>query len=146
METSTPARLILLVEDRPDRVHMIADVLRGSSVPHHLITLDRREQVLDYLRRRGNYTDAVRPDLILLNLDLTHQDGLALLGEIKNDPILRRTPIVVLTNAMTQEDILGIYALQGNCCTVAAEEIERLSQIVKRIEEFWLGIVTLPSE
>lgn len=146
MEATTAKRLILLVEDNPDRVQIVADVLRGSAVPHRLVTLEKIDGVMDFLRRQGAYTDAPRPDLILLNLDLSHQDGRALLANIKGDSTLRRIPVVVLTNRMTQAEILSIYTLHGNCCAIAAQEVERLAQIVEQIENFWLGIVTLPRE
>jgi two-component system, chemotaxis family, response regulator Rcp1 len=146
MAASNPTRLILLVEDRVDRVDTIGEVLRGSSFPYRLINIGTPDRVLRYLRRQGDYSEAIRPDLILLSLNLADSDGRELLRDIKSDPQLRRMPIVVLTDGISSSDVLDIYALHGNSCTIADREREQLSRIIKRIEDFWFGIVTLPSE
>lgn len=101
---------------------------------------------IDFLHHQGNYSDAPRPDLILLDLNLPGKDGLEVLAEIKTHSRLRRIPIVVLTLSDRAEDILTAYSLQGNCYVIKSSDIESLVQLVKRIEEFWLGIVTLPVE
>jgi two-component system, chemotaxis family, response regulator Rcp1 len=123
-------------------MQLIATALQTAG--HHVIAFARGQETLDFLHRRGEYGDAVYPDLMLLELDLPDRDGRDILAEIKSVPGLRRIPIVVLTTAASEADILNTYALQGNCHVVKTTDVERLLTIVTRIEAFWLGLVTLP--
>jgi two-component system, chemotaxis family, response regulator Rcp1 len=150
MEAATPERLILLIEDRvddpaqplPERANSIASAIESSQ--HRVISLHDGLQAIDFLHQRGEYSDSPRPDLILLELNLPGKDGREILAEIKASHQLRRIPIVVLTTADSEADIFNTYALQGNCHVVKSTDLDRLCQIVHRIEEFWFGIVTLP--
>jgi two-component system, chemotaxis family, response regulator Rcp1 len=146
MDEDTPERLILLIEDSldvlPDRAQSIVSAIELPQ--HRVIVLNDGLQAIDFLHQRGEYPDAPRPDLILLELNLPGKDGREILAEIKSSPELRRIPIVVLTTADSEVDIFNTYALQGNCHIVKSTDLDRLTAIVKRIEEFWFGIVTLP--
>ena len=146
MEESPAQRLILVVEDNPEHIHLIKDALTENSGQHQIMAIADGMEAMDFLHRRGNYREATRPDLILLDLNLSGKDGRELLAEIKANPQLRRIPIVVLTLSDHEEDIFQSYALQGNCYVIKSSDLEQLFQTVKRIEEFWLGIVTLPLE
>ncbi len=146
MEESPAERLILVVQDNPEHTDLIKAALNENSGRRKIVAISDGLQALDFLHRRGNYADARRPDLILLDLNLPEKDGRELLAEIKADQQLRRIPIVVLTISANEEDIFRSYALQGNCYVVKSCDLEQLFQLVKRIEEFWLGIVTLPVE
>jgi two-component system, chemotaxis family, response regulator Rcp1 len=137
-------RSILLIEADLDRTKLIMEVLGSSAIECRVIALANGIEALDFLLRQGNYEHAARPDLILLELNLPDKDGHELLAEIKTNPELRRIPIVVLTTAASEADILNTYALQGNSHVVKSDDLDRLAAIVRRIEEFWLGIVTLP--
>lgn len=144
MEKSPAERLILVLEDNPDHTRLIKDALNENSFQHQIVAIADGTQAMDFLHRRGEYVDAPRPDLILLDLNLPGKDGRELLAEIKADPRLRRIPIVVLTLSAAEEDIFKSYALQGNCYVIKSSDLEQLYQIVKHIKEFWFGIVTLP--
>lgn len=146
MEKSPIERLILIVEDNPDHASLITNALTENSTHYRIVTIADATQASDFLHHRGEYADARRPDLILLNLHLPGKDGKEILAEIKADPQLHRIPIVVLTMPHSEEDIFGIYALQGNCYVIKSDDLQHLTQTVKRIEEFWLRIVTLPLE
>lgn len=146
MEKSPAERLILVLEDNPDHTRLIKDALNEKSFQHQIVAIADGTQAMDFLHRRGEYVDAPRPDLILLDLNLPGKDGRELLAEIKADPRLRRIPIVVLTLSAAEEDIFKSYALQGNCYVIKSSDLEQLYQLVKHIEEFWFGIVTLPVE
>jgi two-component system, chemotaxis family, response regulator Rcp1 len=137
-------RSILLIETDLDRGQQIEAALSSQGGQHRVISIADGGQAMDFLQRRGEYTNAPRPDLVLLELNLPGKDGRDVLAEIKSSAELRRIPIVVLTNADSPEDIFNTYAMQGNCHVVKSTEIESLLAIVRRIEEFWLGIVTLP--
>jgi two-component system, chemotaxis family, response regulator Rcp1 len=142
MDESAPERSILLIDHDLDRAQLIETALQ--SFQHRVMTIADGIEAIDFLYRRGDYVNVPRPDLILLELNLPGNDGQDLLAKIKTDPQLRRIPIVVLTTAATAADIFSTYLLQGNCHVVQSTDIDRLCQVVQRIEEFWFGIVTLP--
>lgn len=146
MEASPAKRLILVLEGNPDHTRLIEDALNHNSVERQIVAIADGIQAMDFLHRRGEYVDAPRPDLILLNLNLPGKDGREILAEIKADVQLRRIPIVVLTTCASVEDIFTSYAVQGNCYVIKSSDLAQLFGLVKRIEEFWLGIVTLPVE
>lgn len=137
-------RSILLIEADLDRAKLIMEVLGSSEIECCIVAIANGIEAIDFLLRQGIYENAARPDLILLELNLPDKDGRELLAEIKANPDLRRIPIVVLTTAASEADILNTYALQGNSHVVKSDDLDRLAAIVRRIEEFWLGIVTLP--
>ena len=103
-------------------------------------------EAMAYLRQEGEYADAIRPDIILLDLNLPQKDGREVLAEIKDDPELKRIPVVVLTTSRNEEDIAQSYNLHVNCYITKSRNISELFKIVKGIEEFWLKTVTLPFE
>lgn len=146
MQGFSDQRLILIVESDPVYVDTIYRAFNPEAVQYQLEMIADGQQALAFLQQRGDYAGARRPDLILLALNLPGKGGHQILAEIKADPHLRRIPIVVLTVSDREEDILTSYALQGNCYVIKPADRDRLFQIVKRIEEFWLGIVTLPGE
>ena len=143
MDESAPERSILLIDDDRDRAKLIETALQ--SFQHRVVTISGSVEAIDFLNRRGDHVDAPRPDLILLELNLPGDDGQDLLAKIKADQQLRRIPIVVLTTAASEADIFSTYLLQGNCHIVKSTDLDKLCQIVQRIEEFWFGIVTLPA-
>ena len=143
MDESAPERSILLIDDDRDRAKLIETALQ--SFQHRVVTISGSVEAIDFLNRRGDYVNAPRPDLILLELNLPGDDGQDLLAKIKADQQLRRIPIVVLTTAASEADIFSTYLLQGNCHIVKSTDLDKLCQIVQQIEEFWFGIVTLPA-
>jgi two-component system, chemotaxis family, response regulator Rcp1 len=150
MEEPTTQRTILLIEHDRARSQLIATALQTDG--HRVIPLESGEQALAYLDRCGRDEDKPRPDLILLELNLPDRDGREILAEIKARSTLRRIPIVVLTTAASADDIFNTYIQQGNCHVVKSDDLigeacqndDRLLTIVRRIEAFWLGLVTLP--
>ncbi|MBF2025265.1 MAG: response regulator [Oscillatoriales cyanobacterium C42_A2020_001] len=146
MEELSVERFILVVENNPAHVRLIQTVLSESAVPHRVMAIADGNEAMHFLQRQGIYENVDRPDLVLLDLNLPGKDGRDVLAEMKTDVHLRRIPVVVLTSSTREEDVVTSYTLQGNCYVIKSHEIESLIQVVKRIEEFWLGIVTLPSE
>lgn len=135
---------ILLVEDSPADVRLAHETLRESKIRNRLHTVADGEEALRFLRREGSYSDAPRPDLILLDLNLPRKDGRATLAEIKADPSLRRIPVVVLTISDAEEDVARTYDLHANCYIRKPLDLEQFSRVVRAIESFWFTIVTLP--
>ena len=106
---------VLLVEDSPGDVRLTREVLKDAKVRNNLFVVGDGVEALAFLRRRGKYSDAVRPDLILLDLNLPKKDGRAVLSEIKADQNLKSIPVVVLTISKAEEDIIRAYDLHANC-------------------------------
>ncbi len=146
MEEALVERLILVIENNPDHLQQIQAALDRSEVRHQIVALADGSEALEFLHQRGIYREAVRPDLILLDLDLPGKGGREILIEIKSSSQLKRIPTVILTLSDRQEDVLTSYSLQGNSYVMKSADLDQLFQIVRRIEEFWLGIVTLPVE
>jgi CheY-like chemotaxis protein len=142
--TETRAIEILLVDDSPTDVRLTQEALQECNLINQLHVVDDGEEAVDFLRQRGRYADARRPDLILLDLNLPKKDGREVLAEIKADDRLRQIPVVVLTTSNNEKDILQAYDLNCNCYITKPVDFERFLNIVKSIEHFWLAIVTLP--
>ncbi|PSB14222.1 response regulator [filamentous cyanobacterium CCP1] len=146
MDEGIRERLILVIENNLNHAQLIETVLKDHPASYQVVTVEDGVQAMDFLHQRGSFAQALRPHLILLDLNLPNKDGRTVLAEIKADACLKRIPIVVLTASTNTEDVFTSYAVQGNCYVVKADDFNTLSAIVKRIEEFWLEIVTLPSE
>lgn len=146
VETQERYKTIFLVEDNRADIRLIEEALKNSSVPHQVVTVRNGMDAMAYLRQEGEYADAPRPDLILLDLNLPKKDGREVLAEIKADPNLKRIPVVVLTTSRNEEDISHSYDLHVNCYITKSRNLSELFKIVKGIEEFWLATVTLPIE
>lgn len=135
---------ILLVEDNPGDIRLTTEVLKDAKLYNNINIAKDGVEALGFLYRRGDYSDAVRPDLILLDLNLPRKDGREVLEEIKTDPALKNIPVVVLTTSSAEQDILKSYSLHANCYITKPVDLEQFSRIVASIEEFWFSIVKLP--
>src|ERR1700690_123316 len=135
---------ILLVEDNPGDVRLTLEGMKDARVRNHMSMVKDGVEALAFLRREGDYADAPRPDLILLDLNLPKKDGKKVLAEIKTDPILRRIPVIVLTASKDEEDILKSYDLYANCFITKSINMEQFITVVKSIEDFWLISMKLP--
>lgn len=137
---------ILLVEDNPADVRLTQEALREGKVKNRLSVARDGVEALAFLRREGEHASAARPDLILLDLNLPRKDGRQVLAEIKEDAVLRRIPVVVLTTSSAEVDILKSYELHANCYITKPVDLEQFVTVVKSIDDFWLTVVRLPSE
>ena len=137
---------ILLVEDNPGDVRLTQEALKENKVRNQMNVVEDGLEAIAFLRKQGMYSDVPRPDLILLDLNLPKKDGREVLVEIKEDPDLKRIPVVVLTTSKAEEDIIKMYDHYANCYITKPVELEEFITIIKSIENFWLNIVKLPSE
>jgi CheY-like chemotaxis protein len=101
---------------------------------------------MDFLNLEGKHSNAPRPDLILLDLNLPKKDGREVLEEIKESPTLKSIPVVILTTSASDVDILGSYRLHANCYITKPVDLEGFLKVVKSIDSFWLSVVKLPHE
>jgi CheY-like chemotaxis protein len=135
---------ILLVEDSPSDTELTIEALASGYVCNHLNIVDEGEKALQFLYRQGEYADAPRPDLILLDLNLPRLDGREVLAIIKADPDLKTIPVVVLTTSEAEADVLSAYTLHANCYIIKPIDFKKFVDAVKAIEHFWFSVVTLP--
>lgn len=135
---------ILLVEDSKSDAYLTIETLSESRVINQPHWVRNGVAALDFLYKRENYTDAPRPDLILLDLNLPKKNGRDVLAVIKGDDGLKTIPVIVLTTSAEEEDVLEIYALQANSYLVKPVDLEQFIAVVKSIENFWLAAVTFP--
>jgi len=135
---------ILLVEDNPGDADLAREALESSKMNNIMHVVDDGEKAMAFLRREGSFTDAPRPDLILLDLNLPKKDGRQVLAEIKADEGLRRIPVVILTTSRAEEDVLKTYDLHANCYITKPIDLNQFLHVVRSIEDFWLSIVVLP--
>jgi CheY-like chemotaxis protein len=135
---------ILLVEDNPGDVDLTREALESGKIKNLLHVAVNGEEAMAFLRHKGKYTDAPRPDLVLLDLNLPRMDGREVLNEIKSDDDLKRIPVVVLTSSKAEEDILKVYNLHANCYITKPIDLLQFLKVVHVIEDFWFTIVKLP--
>jgi len=136
---------ILLVEDSPDDAALTIDALRSGRVHNRIHAVDDGVEAMAFLRREGAYRQAPRPDLVLLDLNLPRKSGREVLAEIKQDPDLRRIPVVVMTSSDDEKDILAAYNLYVNCYITKPVDLDQFITVVKTIEHFWFSVVKLPA-
>jgi CheY-like chemotaxis protein len=122
------------------------EALKEGKILNEVSVVEDGVEALDYLHRNGKYSEAPRPDLILLDLNLPKKDGREVLEDIKQDGGLKKIPVVVLTTSAAERDILRAYNLHANCYITKPVDLEQFIRVVQLIEDFWLTIVKLPQE
>ena len=137
---------ILLVEDDPGDELITREAFEHNKLKNRLHVAHDGEEGLDYLYRRGEFGDAPRPDLILLDLNLPKYDGRQLLEKIKSDPELCHIPVVVLTTSSAEEDILRSYKLHANAYVTKPVDLDQFIRVIRCLDEFWLTVAKLPAE
>jgi CheY-like chemotaxis protein len=131
---------VLLVEDDPGDVVLIEEAFEHNKVRNTLTIVGDGVEAMEHLR-----SDAERPDLVLLDLNLPRKDGREVLAEIKSDPGLRSIPVVVLTTSKAEEDILRSYDLHANAYVTKPVDFNRFIEVVRQIDEFFVTVVKLPA-
>jgi two-component system, chemotaxis family, response regulator Rcp1 len=135
---------ILLVEDSLADIRLTQEVFKEGKIQNELHSVKDGEEAMEFLRRRGRYADAPRPDLVLLDLNLPKKDGKEVLKEIKSDQELASIPVIVLTTSKAEEDIHRTYDLHANCFITKPFDLDKFIAVAKSIEDFWFRIVKLP--
>ncbi len=135
---------ILLVEDNPADADLTCEKLEQSKILNEINTVKDGVEAMDFLLRRSPYESAIRPDLVLLDLNLPRKDGREVLAEIKATSDLRRIPVVILTSSQAEEDIIKTYDLQASAYVTKPVDLARFGEIVKAIEGFWFSVVRFP--
>ncbi|HSQ77671.1 MAG TPA: response regulator [Nitrospirota bacterium] len=136
---------ILLVEDNPADVRLTIEVFKDSRITNHISVAMDGEEAMDFLHKRGKYAGEMRPDLVLLDLNLPKKDGREVLTEIKADQELKTIPIIVLTTSDADQDVWKAYDAGVNSYITKPVDLEQFIGIFRSIEDFWLTIVKLPT-
>jgi CheY-like chemotaxis protein len=135
---------VLLVEDDPGDALMTQEAFEHHKIRNSLHIVKDGVEALEFLRREGQYENAPRPGLILLDLNLPRKDGREVLSEVKNDAELRSIPVVVLTTSEAEEDILRSYSLYANAYVTKPVDFDRFIEVVRQIDDFFVTVVKLP--
>jgi CheY-like chemotaxis protein len=136
---------ILLADDDEEDLQLTTDALRANRLANEIRAVRDGEELMDYLLRRGQYTDAPTPGLVLLDLNMPKKDGREALAEIKANPELRKIPVIVLTTSKAEEDIFRSYDLGVNSFITKPVTFAGLAEAMKVMARFWFEIVELPS-
>ena len=136
---------ILLVEDSPDDACLTMEALKDGKVSNRVTHVEDGEEAMQLLRRKDRHAAAPRPDLILLDLGLPKKCGREVLAEIKQDPELRRIPVVIMTHVEDRDVIREMYDKHANCYVNKPVDLDEFIGVVRSIEDFWLTIVKLPA-
>jgi CheY-like chemotaxis protein len=135
---------ILLVEDNPGDVRLTQEAFKEGRMYNNMNVVGDGMEAMEFLRRQGAHTNAPRPDLILLDLNMPKKNGFEVLSEVKKDPSMRYIPIIVLTTSKAEQDIVKTYNEHANCFITKPVDLDQFFEIVKTIQDFWLTIVKLP--
>ncbi|HEX4053748.1 MAG TPA: response regulator [Tepidisphaeraceae bacterium] len=136
---------ILVIEDNEGDVRLIREAFRETDSPHHITVANDGEEALSVLHGIGLLGSAARPDLILLDLNLPRKDGRQVLTELKQEVILKRIPVIVLSSSNAPRDIRACYDHRANCYIRKPLSFDEFIATVKSIERFWLSEVMLPA-
>ncbi|MFB6155303.1 MAG: response regulator, partial [Haloferacaceae archaeon] len=133
-------------EDNPGDVKLTEKAFENARLSNDLHVVNDGVEALDFLHRRGEYEDAPRPDLILLDLNLPRKPGEEVLEEVKADEALKRLPVVILTSSEAEEDILQTYDLHANAYLTKPVSFDGFTEVIQKIEGFWFSVVKYPPE
>jgi chemotaxis family two-component system response regulator Rcp1 len=137
---------LLLVDDNPADVSLVNEALAGSKLHSKINSVGDGVEAMAFLNRREKYANALRPDLVILDLNLPKKDGLAVLAAMKAGPELRRIPVVIFSTSKLSRDIFRSYEIGANCYVSKPGNLNDFFSTVKSLEEFWFGFVSLPPQ
>jgi two-component system response regulator len=132
---------ILLVEDNAADIRLTKKVLQENKIVSSLDIVRDGVEAIDFLKKRGKYSNASKPNLILLDLNLPKRNGFDVLKEMKHDEELKRIPVVILTVSDVREDLIKAYNLHANCYIIKPLELKEFYRIINSIINFWFTVV-----
>jgi len=137
---------ILLVEDNEGDIMLVTEALEDLNIQIDLNVVCDGEKALDYLMNKSSYTDAVTPDLILLDINIPKINGLEVLKTLKQNEATKSIPVIMLTTSSSQKDVAQAYKNYANCYIVKPDDAEGLIETIKAIENFWFSCSEIPSK
>lgn len=145
MPNSPKLAEILLVEDNEGDIELTREAFEEAKFRNNLHIAEDGDKALDFLFKRNGFEDAITPNIILLDLNLPGTDGREVLQTIKGTEMLKRIPTIILTSSSADRDVIESYDLQANCYIVKPVNAPKFMDVVKHIENFWIGVVFLPN-
>jgi two-component system, chemotaxis family, response regulator Rcp1 len=135
---------ILMVEDSPSDAFLAEQALKSTQIPMNIHTVQDGVEAMAFLHKEGKYSNATKPDIIFLDLNLPRKDGREVLEEIKGDHCLKCIPVIVLSSSSAEQDIQKAYSVHANCYITKPDDFTHFKKTIKNIEVFWFKTVTLP--
>lgn len=135
---------ILLVEDNEGDILLTIEALEERKIINEISVVRNGKEALDFVFKQGKYTDALAPDLILLDVNLPMKNGHEVLQVIKSHEQTRKIPVIMLTTSSSEKDINLSYEHHANCYITKPVDIDAFMAAINSIEEFWIQLVTLP--
>jgi CheY-like chemotaxis protein len=135
---------VLLIDDNPGDVELVERIFDERDLPGELHDVRTGEDGLDWLHGRGEFADAPRPDLVLLDLNLPVIDGLAVLEEVESDQALGKLPVLVLTGSRSDDDLVDAYCAGASACLRKPVDPDAFGDLVESTVEYWAETVALP--
>ena len=135
---------ILLVEDSEGDILLTTDALYEGKISNTISVVRNGWEAVQFLEKKGNYSNALAPDLILLDVNLPKMNGHEVLKVIKSDESLMHIPVIMLTTSSSEKDIMQSYQNHANCYITKPVESEEFMNVISSIEDFWISIVQLP--
>lgn len=135
---------LLLVEDNPGDVRLIREAFENGRFQNSLHVARNGDEALDFVHQRGEYADAPRPGIVLLDLNLPRTSGREVLDEMKSHEELRRIPVIVVTSSRERGDLIESYDRHTNAYLTKPTDPDEFGDLVRTIESFWLSLVKLP--
>jgi chemotaxis family two-component system response regulator Rcp1 len=137
---------VLIVDDNPADVALIREALTGSKHGSQIKSVGDGVEAMAFLNRREKFANSIRPDLVILDLNLPKKDGLAVLAAMKAAPALRRIPVVIFSTSELRKDVVRSYEVGANCYVRKPGNLNEFFSAVKSMEEFWFGFAVLPPQ
>ena len=138
--------MLLLVEDSRADARLIIEVFKEEKVAVDIEVVRDGEQAMDFLYKRGSFSNAATPNLILLDLNLPKKDGREVLEEVKKSAELSSIPIIILTTSQSEEDVIKSYKLHASCYVTKPIDLENFVKVIRSLDEFWFSAVKFPPE
>lgn len=138
--------LLLLVEDSRADARLIMEVFKEEKVDVDIEVVRDGEQAMDFLYKRGSFSNVATPNLILLDLNLPKKDGREVLEEVKKNTELSSIPIIILTTSQSEEDVIKSYKLHASCYVTKPIDLEHFVKVIRSLDEFWFSAVKFPPE
>ena len=135
---------VLIVDDNPADVSLVREALAATKCQSEISSVGDGVEAMSFLTRKEKFVNALRPDLVILDLNLPKKDGQAVLAAMKAAPTLRKIPVVIFSTSQLPKDIVRSYELGANCYVSKPGNLNEFFYAVRSIEDFWFGFVTLP--
>jgi len=140
----TPLARILIAEDDEADIELVTRAFKKSKLPNEVYIVRDGVEALEFLRREGRYKSAPGVDIFLLDINMPRKNGQEVLEELRQDPTLRRLPVVMLTSSDAEEDVLRAYQSGANSYIRKPVGFEELIKIIQKLEDYWFSTVKRP--